>query len=89
MPDFAEVYYYVRHPEASIVKEIWQRVEAAAKGAAMGTGVEVDWEIIHGNHPLMINETLAKMMDSKLRVVGGVTYNDHESGLRRGYLSDA
>lgn len=78
VPDFAEVYYYVRNPQASIVKEIWQRVENAAKGAAMGTGVEVDWEIIHGNHPLLINETLAKMMDSKLRVVGGVTYNDHE-----------
>jgi aminobenzoyl-glutamate utilization protein B len=78
VPDFAEVYYYVRNPQASIVKEIWQRVENAAKGAAMGTGVEVDWEIIHGNHPVLINETLAKMMDSKLRVVGGVTYNDHE-----------
>lgn len=78
VPDFAEVYYYVRHPEASMVKEIWERVEAAAKGAAMGTGVKVDWEIIHGNHPLLINETLAKMMDSKLRIVGGVTYNDHE-----------
>ena len=61
-----------------MVKEIWERVEAAAKGAAMGTGVKVDWEIIHGNHPLLINETLAKMMDSKLRIVGGVTYNDHE-----------
>jgi len=78
VPDFAEVYYYVRNPDASIVKEIWERVEAAAKGAAMGAGVEVDWEIIHGNHSLMINETLAKMMDSKLRIVGGVTYNDHE-----------
>ncbi len=83
VPDFAEVYYYVRHPDASIVKEIWQRVENAAKGAAMGTGVEVDWEIIHGNHPLLINETLAKMMDSKLRVVGGVAYNDHELAFAR------
>lgn len=78
VPDFAEVYYYVRHPEASVVKEIWQRVEAAAKGAAMGAGVEVDWEIIHGNHPVLINETLAKMMHGKLSIVGGVTYNDHE-----------
>ncbi len=78
VPDFAEVYYYVRHPEASVVKEIWERLEAAAKGAAMGSGVEVDWEIIHGNHPVMINEPLAKMMDSKLRIVGGVSYNDHE-----------
>lgn len=78
VPDFAEVFYYVRHPEASVVKEIWERLEAAARGAAMGSGVEVDWEIIHGNHPLLINETLAKMMDEKLRMVGGVSYNDFE-----------
>lgn len=78
VPDFAEVFYYVRHPEAMMVREIWERVEAAAKGAAAGTGTEVDWEIIHGNHPLMINETLAKMMDEKLRQVGGVSYTGYE-----------
>jgi aminobenzoyl-glutamate utilization protein B len=78
VPDFAEVFYYIRHPEARLVKEIWERVEAAAKGAAMGTGTEVEWEIIHGNHPLLINETLARMMDEKLRSVGGVEYNDYE-----------
>lgn len=78
VPDFAEVFYYVRHPEAKMVKEIWERLEAAAKGAAMGAGVTVDWEIIHGNHPVVINETLSRMMDSKLRLVGGVSYNDYE-----------
>lgn len=78
VPDFAEVFYYVRHPEASQVKAIWERVEAAARGAAAGTGTTVDWEIIHGNHPVLVNETLAKMMDEKLRQVGGVYYNDAE-----------
>ena len=78
VPDFAEVYYYVRHPDATMVREIWDRIAAAAKGAAMGTGTEVDWEIIHGNHSLLVNESLAKMMDEKLRLVGGVSYNDHE-----------
>jgi aminobenzoyl-glutamate utilization protein B len=78
VPDFAEVFYYVRHPEARAVREIWERVEAAARGAAEGTGTQVDWEIIHGNHPLLINETLAKMLDEKLRMVGGVSYNAFE-----------
>lgn len=78
VPDFAEVFYYVRHPEAQMVKEIWNRLEAAAQGAALGTGTEVDWEIIHGNHPLLINETLAKMMDEKLRSVGGISYTPEE-----------
>jgi aminobenzoyl-glutamate utilization protein B len=78
VPDFAEVFYYVRHPEAAQVRQIWARVEEAAKGAANGTGVEVDWEIIHGNHPLLINERLARMMDDKLREVGGIEYTEAE-----------
>jgi aminobenzoyl-glutamate utilization protein B len=78
VPDFAEVFYYVRHPEAEQVQRIWKRVEQAAKGAASGTGVEVDWEIIHGNHPLLINEALARMMDAKLREVGGIEYSQSE-----------
>ncbi|MBU2084420.1 MAG: amidohydrolase [Alphaproteobacteria bacterium] len=78
VPDFAEVFYYVRHPDAEGVEEIWARLEDAARGAALGTGTTVDWEIIHGNNPLLVNETLAKMMDSKLREVGGITYTPEE-----------
>jgi metal-dependent amidase/aminoacylase/carboxypeptidase family protein len=78
VPDFAEVFYYLRHPEARTVKELWVRLEQAALGAARGTGVEVDWEIIHGNHPVLINETLAKMMAEKLQEVGGIEYNERE-----------
>ena len=78
VPDFAEVFYYVRHPEASTVASIWERLEAAANGAAMGTGTDVDWEIIHGNHPLLVNEALAEMMHEKLTEVGGIEYTAEE-----------
>ncbi|WP_375289830.1 amidohydrolase [Qipengyuania sp.] len=78
VPDFAEVFYYVRHSDADEVRAMWDRLEAAAKGAAMGTGTTVDWEIIHGNNPLLVNETLAKVMDRKLRELGGVTYTAEE-----------
>ena len=78
VPDFAEVFYYVRHPEADGVEAIWSRVENAARGAALGTGTTVEWEVIHGNNPLLVNENLAKMMDAKLREVGGVTYTKEE-----------
>ncbi|GAB5489621.1 MAG: M20 family metallopeptidase [Parasphingorhabdus sp.] len=78
VPDFAEVFYYVRHPDPAGVDAIWERLEEAAKGAAMGTGTKVDWEVIHGNNPLLVNEALAKMMDQKLRQVGGVRYTPEE-----------
>lgn len=78
VPDFAEVFYYVRHPEADGVDEIWARLEKAAEGAAMGTGTTVNWEVIHGNNPLLVNEKLARMMDRKLREMGGISYTAEE-----------
>lgn len=78
IPDFAEVFYYVRHSETAEVEAVWERVENAARGAAQGTGTQVDWEVIHGNNPLLVNQTLALMMDAKLRQVGGVEYTAEE-----------
>jgi aminobenzoyl-glutamate utilization protein B len=78
VPDFAEVYYYVRHPFAENLKSIWSRVEQAAKGAAMGTGTTVDWEIIHGNHSMLPSKTIATVMDKNLKVAGGVVYSKKE-----------
>lgn len=78
VPDYAEVFYYLRHPESERVKQMWTRLEAAAEAAAMGTGTRVEWEIIHGNHPVVVNETLARMMHEKLTEVGGVEYTEAE-----------
>ena len=68
----------MRHPDAVVVSEVWERLEDAAAGAALGTGTEVEAEIIHGIYPVLVNETLARMMDEKLREVGGVEYNAQE-----------
>jgi aminobenzoyl-glutamate utilization protein B len=78
VPDFAEVYYYVRHPSAQTLEGIWERIEQAAQGAAAGTGTKVDWEFIHGNYPMLPNHILAELMQSKLEIVGGVSYDEAE-----------
>ena len=78
VPDFAEVYYYVRHPKKDDVKEIFERVVMAAKGAAMGTGTTVEYEIIGGTHDLLLNKTLGEVMQKNLEKVGGVTYTAEE-----------
>ena len=75
VPDYAEVFYYLRHPEANMVKTLWERLEAAARGAAEGTGTKVEWEIIHGNHPVLVNETLQKMMDEEMRKLDPIAYS--------------
>jgi len=78
VPAFAEVYYYVRHPSRTVVKDMWERLTRAAQGAALGTDTKVDWEIIGGVYDLLPNETLARVVDSNLRVVGGYTYSETE-----------
>ena len=83
VPDEAEVFYYVRHPETGGVESIWARLEEAARGAALGTGTRVDWEVIHGNNPLLINESLARTMHEKLTEVGGVQYTKDEAAFAK------
>jgi aminobenzoyl-glutamate utilization protein B len=78
VPDFAEVYYYVRHPRRKEVVEIFDRVVKAAEGAALGTGTRFQYDIIGGTHDLLINKTLAEAMQINLEKVGGVSYTEAE-----------
>ena len=79
IPDEAEVYYYVRHPKRKMVESLFKRVVKAAKGAAMGTETEVSYEVMHGNYPLMPNDTLQRIMHKKLSDRGGITYSSLEN----------
>ena len=71
VPESAEVYYYVRNPNAEELNEIWERVLQAARGAAMGTGTTVQWEVIHGNHSVLPNHTLSLLIHANLEQLGG------------------
>lgn len=78
VPDFAEVYYYVRHSNRKMVLDIFDRIAKAAEGAALGTGTKMDYELIGGTHELLPNITLQKMMHANLVKVGGVQYTEKE-----------
>jgi aminobenzoyl-glutamate utilization protein B len=78
VPDFAEVYYYARHPQRDVVIDIFDRMVEAAKGAAMGTGTTMKYEMIGGTHELLPNITLQKLMYNNLKAVGGYTYTAEE-----------
>ena len=78
VPEFAESFYYVRAPTPEHVEDNWARIENAARGAALGTGTEVEWEIIHGNYNILPNVALARVMDQSLRHYGGIEYSRKE-----------
>ncbi|MDG1911648.1 MAG: amidohydrolase [Flavobacteriaceae bacterium] len=78
VPDFAEVYYYARHATRDEVVNVFDRIVNAAKGAALGTGTTMDYEMIGGTHELLHNETLQRLIHKNLETVGGYTYTDEE-----------
>jgi aminobenzoyl-glutamate utilization protein B len=78
VPAFAEVYYYVRHPNRDQVKAVWERVTQAAQGAAIGTGTKYEVEITGGTYDLLYNEVLANVVNNNLQAVGGYTLTDTE-----------
>src|SRR5882762_2814361 len=78
VPAFAEVYYYVRHPDPVEVKSTWDWVTKAAQGASMGTQTRYESEVTGGVYNLLPNEILAKTVNDNLTMVGGYAYTPVE-----------
>ncbi|MEM6804657.1 MAG: M20 family metallopeptidase [Bacteroidota bacterium] len=78
VPEFAEVFYYVRHPKTEECRDNFERVVNAAKAAALGTDTKMEYEVIHGLFNLQPNETLSKVVHANLSEIGGISYDADE-----------
>jgi len=78
VPETAQVYYYVRHPDKDRVIELFDKVVNAARAAAMGTETEVKFEVMHGNYPVLPNHALSQVVDKNFRALGGIEYDVEE-----------
>ena len=78
MPEEAEVYYYVRHPNVDGVRDLFNRVVKAAEGASQGTETQMTFEVMHGNYPLMPNRTLSEVVNNEMLKLGGISYTKEE-----------
>lgn len=78
VPDYARVSYYIRSPKREILKELKDRIYAAAEGAALGTGTRVEPEIVSGFYERLHNRKLAELVQRNLKLVGGVDYDARE-----------
>jgi aminobenzoyl-glutamate utilization protein B len=83
VPDYAEVYYYVRSPQREVVEDVWNRLEKAAEGAALGTGTRFELEVIGGVYELLPNDALAKVLDQNLVSIGGYVLTAQEKAFAK------
>jgi aminobenzoyl-glutamate utilization protein B len=78
VPAFAEVFLYLRSPNMTTLDQVWPRIRKCAEAGALGTETRFELEIINSSYTILPNDSLAKLLDRNLRVVGGVKYSEEE-----------
>ena len=78
VPDFAEVYYYARHPDMPQLDGIWARIVKCAEAGALGTETRMEMELVNSVYNLLPNDALTTLFDRNLRRVGGMKYTAEE-----------
>ncbi|MCX6623807.1 MAG: amidohydrolase [Acidobacteria bacterium] len=79
VPDYASVTLYARHPDATVLDGIWQRIVKCAQAGALATETQVETEVNHNYNNIVPNDTLARLFLENLRITGGVTYSAQET----------
>ena len=62
----------------SVLDGIWARVIRCAEAGALATETTMTVEFVHSDYDTLPNDVLSKLLDSRLREVGGVKYSAEE-----------
>ena len=89
VPATASVDYYFRSPDVNEMMDIFQRAVNAARGAALGTGTGMSYEILNGNYAVLVNRRLCEVVLSNFKKVGGVVLDEREKALCREVLKNS
>ncbi len=78
VPDFAEVFFYIRHPKAEIVKELYPRLVKCAQGAAIATETKLEELYLGGTMEIVPNDALAQVALTNLKSLNDLKYSADE-----------
>lgn len=83
VPDFAEIWYYVRAPKKSDVDQVVGRMEKIARGMAMATETTVTIEIDSASSETLPNQALSDRMLLNLKRVGPPQFTEGEKAFAK------
>ena len=69
VPEYAEVWYFVRAPNRGMVEETYERVLKIAQGAALMTETELEVIFLSGMYNHLPNEAIWEVINSNMRKV--------------------
>lgn len=78
VPDFAEMFFYVRHPKAEVVRELYPRLVKCAQGAAVATDTKLEEVYLGGTMEILPNDALATVAMTNLKQLNDLKYTPEE-----------
>jgi aminobenzoyl-glutamate utilization protein B len=76
VPNFAEVYYYVRHPRSEVVRSLYERVVKCAQAGALATETRLEIVSEGGIAEILPNTTLAEVCLKHLEQLNDLRFPD-------------
>ena len=76
VPDSAEVFFYLRHPKAEIVRELYPRLLKCAQAGALATETKLEERYLGGTMELLPNNRLADVALANLREFNQLKYDN-------------
>ena len=78
VPEFAEGFFYVRHPKADVVKQLYPRLLKCAQAGALATETRLEVVYLGGTMEILPNDTLAKVAKANLTALNDLKYDAEE-----------
>ncbi len=78
VPEFAEGFFYVRHPKADILQTLYPRLVKCAQGGALATETKLEIDYLGGTMEILPNNTLSQVAKANLTKLNDLAYDAEE-----------
>jgi aminobenzoyl-glutamate utilization protein B len=78
VPEFAEVYFYVRHPDAAVARGVYKRLELCAQAGALASETKLEIDYHGGTLELLPNSALSQVTLANLRALNDLDWTAEE-----------
>lgn len=79
VPDLAEVYYYIRHPDGEVVRGLYKRLVKCAQAGELATETKLEIRFEGGIREILPNNAVGEVVLRNLRQLNNLHYNAAET----------